>query len=136
MATLPFLDTNIFVRHLTKDHPDHSPRATEYLRRVEVDEIEVRTADTVIFETVFTLQSVYHQSRPAIRDAFLPLIEMPGIVLPGKRRFRQVFDLYVNRNRSFADAYHAILMQEWGLEEMVSFDRGFDRIPGLKRIEP
>ena len=46
-------------------------------------------------------------------------MQLPGIVLPGKRRFGQVFDLYVDLNVSFADAYHAALMQRLKLEEIV-----------------
>ena len=136
MPALPFLETNVFLRHLRQDHPDHSPRATAYLARVERREIKVRTADTVIFETVFTLQRFYRQPKSAIRDAFLPLIELPGIVLPGKRRFRKVFTLYVERNISFADAYHAVLLEGLKLKQIVSFDRDFDDIPGIQRIEP
>lgn len=136
MASLPFLETNIFLRHLRQDHPDHSPRASAYLTRIENGEIKVRTADTVIFETVFTLQRFYKQSKTAIRDAFLPLIELPGIILPGKRRFRRVFDYYIDYNLSFADAYHAVVMERLDLTEIVSFDRGFDRIPTIHRIEP
>ena len=97
---LPFLDTNIPLRHLTQDHPEHSPKATAYLARIERGELQVRTADTVVFETVFTLQRFYRQPKQAIRDVLLPLIELPGIVLPGKRRFQKVFDLYVERNLS------------------------------------
>ena len=133
---LPFLDTNILLRHLTQDHPAHSRRATAYLARIERGELQVRTADTVIFETVFTLQRFYRQPREAIRDALLPLLELPGIVLPGKRRFRRVFDLYIERNLSFADAYHAVLMEHLKLTEIATFDRGFDRAPGIRRIEP
>ncbi len=51
----PFLDTNVLLRHLTNDHADHSARATAFLTAVEVGQIRVRTADSVIFETVFTL---------------------------------------------------------------------------------
>jgi predicted nucleic acid-binding protein len=133
---LPFLDTNPLLRHLRQDHPGFSPRATAYLRRIERGEIEVRTSDVVVFETVYTLQRSYKQPKAAIRDALLPLLELPGIRLPGKRRFRQVFDLYVRLNISFADAYHAVLMQQLKLTEVVSFDREFDRVPGLTRTEP
>ncbi len=136
MPALPFLDTNVFLRHLRHDHPDHSPRATAYLARIERGEIRVRTAETVIFETVFTLQRFYRQPKAAIRDAFLPLIELPGIVLPGKRRLQRVFTYYVDYNISFADAYHAALMEHLKLDEIVTFDRDFDRIPGVKRVEP
>jgi uncharacterized protein len=133
---LPFIDTNIFLRHLRQDHPDFSARATAYLTRVENKEFKVRTADTVVFETVYTLQRAYRQAKADIRDAFLPLIELPGIVLPGKRRFRKVFTYYVDANISFADAYHTVLMEGLKLREVVSFDREFDRISTIRRIEP
>jgi predicted nucleic acid-binding protein len=136
MASLPFLDTNVLLRHLRADHAEHSPRATAYLERIEREELKVRTADTVIFETVFTLERSYRQPKAAIRDALLPLITLPGIVLPRKRRFQTAFTFYVDLNISFADAYHAALMLEQKLSEVVTFDRHFDRIPGIARVEP
>src|SRR3954454_3564438 len=136
MSTLPFLDTNIFLRHLRGDHADFSPRATALLQRVEQGSLKVRTADTVILETVFTLERGYRRSKEAIRDAFLPLIELPGIELPGKRRFRQVFGYYIEKNISFADAYHAVLVESLRLTQIISFDRDFNRISALTRVEP
>ena len=133
---IPFLDTNILLRHLLDDHPEQSPRATAYLARVEAGDVRVRIAETVVFETVFTLQRQYGHSRAAIRDTLLPLIDLPGIILPGKRRFRRVFDLYVDLNLPFVDAYHAVLMDDLGLTEIVTFDREFDRVPGVTRLEP
>jgi predicted nucleic acid-binding protein len=133
---MPFLDSNIFLRYLLADDPDQSPRATAYLARIERGEVRVRTADTVIFEVVCTLQRHYRQPRAAIRAALLPLLELPGLVLPGKRRFRRVFDLYVEQHLPFADAYHAVLMEQLGLTEIVTFDRAFDRLPGLTRRAP
>lgn len=128
-----FLDTNVFLRHLLQDHPEHSPRATAYLARVERGELRVRTADTVIFETVFTLQRHYRRSRADIRDALLPLIGLPGIVLPGKRRLQRVFEMYVEEGLPFADAYHAVMIEHLGLTEIATFDAEFDRIPGIRR---
>jgi predicted nucleic acid-binding protein len=66
----------------------------------------------------------------------LSLIELPGIILPGKRRSRTVFIYYVDANISFADAYHAVMMEGLKLKEIVSFDRDFDRIPTIRRVEP
>jgi uncharacterized protein len=136
MSAVPFLETNIFLRHLRQDHAEFSPRATALLRRIEQGAVKVRTADTVIFETVFTLERFYKQPKAPIREALLPLIELPGIELPGKRRFRQVFAYYVEQNISFADAYHAVLMESLRLTQMVSFDRDFDRISTVQRVEP
>jgi predicted nucleic acid-binding protein len=89
----------------------------------------------VIFEIVFTLERSYKRPKAAIRRALLPLLELPGLVLPGKRRFRKAFDLYVNLNISFADACHAVLMQQLGLDEIATFDAEFDRVPGISRVK-
>ena len=133
---MPFLDTNILLRHLLDDHPEQSPRATAYLARVERGEVQAQLSDLVIFETVFTLQRHYHQPKVKIREVLLPLIELPGMLLRGKRHFREVFDLYVELNLPFADAYHAVLMKRRKLNEIVTFDAEFDRILGLHRLEP
>ncbi|MBA2468841.1 MAG: PIN domain-containing protein [Chloroflexia bacterium] len=136
MASLPFLDTNVFLRHLLQDHADHSPRATLYFDRIEHGGLRVETTLTVVFETVFTLQSFYKHSRPLIRDNVQPLLQLSGIALPGKRRPRRAFDLYTSTNLSFADCLHVAIAEARGVPEFVSFDRGLDRIPGLNRVEP
>ena len=133
---LPFLDTNVLLRHLLQDEAEQSPRSTALLAKIESGEISVRIAHTVVFETVFTLQRQYRVPKGEIRDKVLALLELRGIVLPGKRRFREVFDLYAGLNVSFAAAYHAVLMNRLALGSIISFDRGIDRLPGLDRIEP
>jgi predicted nucleic acid-binding protein len=133
---LPFLDTNILLRHLLQDVPEQSTRASAYVLQIEQGAQRVRLADTVIFEAVFTLQRTYRVPRSAIAAALLPLIELPGMVLPGKRRFRVAFALYVDLNIAFGDAYHAALMRSLRLAEVVTFDREYDRVPGITRLEP
>ncbi|MBI2849167.1 MAG: PIN domain-containing protein [Chloroflexi bacterium] len=132
---LQFLDTNVFLRHLRQDDPVLSSKATAILSRIEQGEIRVRTSDMVVFETVFTLQRSYRQSRERIAEALLPLIELPGIFLPGKTLYRKAFALYCTGPLGFADCYHVALMQRLGITEIFSFDADFDRIPGVLRKE-
>lgn len=70
--TVPLLDTNILLRHLLGDNSQQSPKATAYLQRIEQGALRVRTADTVIVETVFTLQRSYQQPKAKIREILLP----------------------------------------------------------------
>jgi predicted nucleic acid-binding protein len=134
---IPFLDTNVLVRFVAQDHPDHWRRATELFKRVERDETRVRIADTVVFEAAYVLEGPYHWDREPIRAALTAVIALDGVILPGKEIYHDVFALYVSRrNLSFADCYHATLSQHLGCSAFMSFDRGFDRIPGLSRIEP
>ncbi len=132
---LPFLDTNILLRHLRQDEPILSPRATAILDRVERGELSVRTSDIVVFESVFTLQRSYREPRDRIAAGLLPIIELPGIVLPGKRHYRNVFDLYVGGGLGFADCYHVVLMQRLKLSDILTFDTDFDGVPGIRRRE-
>jgi predicted nucleic acid-binding protein len=137
MPDVPFLDTNLFLRHLTQDDPILSRRATALWRRIASGAATVETADTVVFETVFTLQRFYQVNRVDIRAGVLPLLLLPGVRLASKQRYRRVFDLYVGMPAlSFADCFHVALMERRGLTRMVSFDRALSRIPTLKRMEP
>src|SRR5918912_94924 len=99
---LAFLDTNIILRHLVQDHPDHSPRATAFIERVARGEVAVRTTDTVIFESVFTLQRYYRWPRAQIRHALLPIVDLDAVTCPGKERVHRAFDLYLAHGVSFA----------------------------------
>ena len=132
----PFIDTNVFVRHLAQDHPDFSAKASAFFTRIERGELMARTAETVIFEAVFSLQKQYRASKEVIRDGLLPLMELPGILLQRKPQLRRAFELYVDRNMSFGDAFHVALMEQLGIKEIASFDRDFDRVPGIRRVEP
>ena len=130
-----FLDTNILLRHVLQDNASLSPNATTIIGRIEQGELQVQTTDTVVFETGFTLQRMYKQPRERIAATLLPILDLPGIVLPGKRYYREVFDLYCSTSVGFADCYHAVLMRRLGITEVFSFDRDFDRLPGIRRRE-
>jgi predicted nucleic acid-binding protein len=127
---------DVILRHLLGDHPDHSPKATAYLRRIERRELQARLPLIVVFETVYTLQSFYRVPKDQIRSLLLPLLRLPGIVLAGKQRFRNVFALYVERNIPFPDAYIAVEMARRDETEIISFDEDFDKLPGITRTEP
>ena len=130
-----FLDTNVLLRHLLQDHPTLSPKATAILDRIEGQGLKARISDAVVFEVVFTLQRAYKRPRDRIAEVLLPLIELPGIVLPGKRRYRQVFALYRSGSIGFVDCYHIVLMRQLGLKEILSFDAHFDHLPDIERRE-
>jgi predicted nucleic-acid-binding protein len=97
----------------------------------------VRVSETVVFEAAFVLGKYYQMPREIIRDSLVPIIELPGIVLPGKRIFSRVFELFLERaSLSFADCYHLALTESLNLNRIVAFDQAMGRIPGIVREEP
>jgi predicted nucleic acid-binding protein len=133
---LPYLDTNVIIRHLTRDNPAQSPRAAEIFARIERGELRVLLVETVIFETVFTLWRSYRQTKAGVRDAILALLDLPGMVMAQKERVRRALDFFVDLNISFGDAYLVAIMEQEQASQIISFDRDFDRVPGIERFQP
>lgn len=130
-----FLDTNIFVRYLARDHPEHSPLAKQLFEQIERGEVRVFFTDSVIFETVFTLQSFYRVPRQEIADGLLRLLRLPGLMTADKALLRETFLLWVARsNLSYADCFHLVTAKSMGIDSMITFDRKMS-IPGVNRVE-
>jgi uncharacterized protein len=133
---LRFVDTNVFLRHLVVDLPDQSRYATELLLAIEQGEEQVLTSQVVVLEVVFTLQKFYRLSLAEIRDQFLPIIMLPGIRLSQKDLLEPAFDLAIATNIDFQDAFNVMIMNSLDVSEIYSWDRHFDRVDGITRLEP
>ena len=133
-----FLDTNIILRHLLNDHPVQSPASTSLIEAIERGQTTVWTTDLAIAEAVFVLSNPreYDLSRGDIADLLQPLIELPGVELPGKERYRRVFALYTTSRIDFIDAFHAEQIEQRDPPELFSYDHHFDRIASVQRFEP
>ena len=138
MTDRPFLDSNVLLRHLTNDDPVAGQACFEIIQAIEQGELSAWTSDLVIAEVVFVLsnKNTYNLDRETIRDLLLPLIELPRLKLPHKRLYRRVFELYTTLPLDYIDAYHVTLMERRGTRSVLSYDRHFDQVPGIDRLEP
>ena len=138
MTFVRFLDTNIFIRHLANDHPVQSPACLRLIREIEQGLVSAWTSNLVVAEVVFVLSSnsFYNLDRATIRGLILPLINLPGISLPNKHLYAAAFDLYVQLKIDYTDAYNAAIMLHRDNLEIYSYDRHFNRVPGITRLEP
>lgn len=131
-----FLDTNILMRYFTNDDPVKARAALALLDRVERGEERVVTTPLVIFEAVLLLERSYKIPKAAVRDMVTAVLALRHLQLAEKRLCSEALALYVENNIAYADAYHAIWMRRKGLRELYSWDREFDCVPELTRIEP
>lgn len=135
-ADAPFLDTNILLRHLTADHPLHSPKCKALIAGLEAGTGDAWTTHLVVAEAVFVLDRIYKFTRQQIADALLPILGLPGLHMPQKRLFYRVFELYTSLSLGYVDCYHAALVERREGRRLLSYDTGFDRVSELVRIEP
>lgn len=133
-----FLDANVILRYLLRDDEIKAQHCLELLEKAERREIALHTTDLVIAELVWVLESpdTYNLPRERIRDLLLRVILLPGLKLPGKKLYREIFYLYVDQGVDFIDAYNAVHMEKQRLTQIYSYDSDFDRIAGVSRIEP
>ena len=130
-----FLDTNIIMYAVGKDHPYRQPcRAA--LEQVERDEIDVVTSVEVLQEV---LHRYYSLNRPDLAElAYRSLEKDCEQILPvNKADLDRAFDLLkIHPDIRCRDAVHAAVMLNNGLTHILSTDTHFDHIAGITRVEP
>ena len=134
-----FLDTNIIIRYLTRDHPTQSQLARQLIAQLVSGQTTVVTGEGVIVEVVQVLSSkaLYNLPRADIRTHLRNILAIPALKLSHKRTYLRALDLYAaNPRLDFVDALNVAHMERLTLTRIVSFDRDFDRIAGVTRSEP
>jgi hypothetical protein len=87
------------------------------------------------------LQEILHRYRgidrlDAVQPAFDALLDVVDAVLPIEHRDAELArDVLLARWKlSARDALHVAVMQRYGIDQIISFDRGFDDVSGLVRL--
>ncbi len=135
-----FLDTNVILRYLTRDDEAKAQACFQLFQRVKQGREELLTCEAIVTEVAYVLSSSrgpYHLSHEEIRTRLLPILTLRGLKLPQKRVYLRALDLYASSPfLDFEDALAAAHMEQRGVTEIVSYDRDFDRLSGLERVEP
>lgn len=133
-----FIDTNIFIRYFTKDDPEKAQACFALFKRAESNETILATTEAVIAEVVYVLSSkkLYNLNRAEIRARLYPILSLPGLRLSHRQTMLIALDLYVVYPVDFEDALIIAYMQQQKISEIYSYDRGFDRVEDVKRLEP
>lgn len=136
--TVPFVDTDVIVRLLTGDDVAKQAAAHALFDAVATGQITVAAPDTVIADAVFVLGSpyIYKLPRPRIRDLLAPLVALPHLRLPNRRILLRALDIYAATGLDFGDAMLVAAMEQRVSTKLYSWDRDFDRVPGIQREEP
>lgn len=130
------IDANIILRFFTNEPPSQADRAARLFSSIASGHVEVLVEDVVLAEVVWTLASFYRLAKAEIATMLLDLMADPGIHSVDKQSILLALIWYHEKNIDFADALVAAKALTHGEPEVYSFDRHFNRIPGLSRLEP
>ena len=128
-----FIDSNIPMYLVGGAHP-HKAEARRLL------DAAIAAGETLATD-VEVLQEILHRyaaidRRDAIQPAFDAILgvvdEVFAVVLPDLERAKAI--VLGKRKLSARDALHAAVMEREGITRIMSFDAGFDALPGLTRM--
>ena len=129
-----FIDSNVPMYLVGRSHPLKAEAQRLLEAAVNSEQRLVTSAEG--------LQEILHRytaidRREAIQPAFDVLYEVVDEILPiGSAIVERAKSLVLGYpTLSARDAIHAAAMQEHGVTRIMSFDVGFDRLPGITRLE-
>jgi uncharacterized protein len=118
-----FLDTNLFIRYLTNDDPEKAERVARLLEEAARGEVLLVTAELVLAEVVWVLESAYDMTKKQIAPLIRGILATPGLDVINGRLVAGAIDLYESQNVDFTDGYVVAVMEKHGIGELLSFDR-------------
>ena len=132
-----FVDTNLFLRYLTNDDPAKADRVERLLNEAAAGEVSLVTAEMVLAETVWVLESSYGLPNAQVAPLVRGILATPGLEVQNAGLVARALDHYETLNIDFVDGYIAAVMEKQGIEELYSFDKKHaSRLKGIRRREP
>ena len=127
------IDSNIPMYLVGAPHP-HKSDAQQILEKLVSDRRRLVTDAEVLQEILHRYVAI--DRRDAIQPAFDALLGIVDQVLPVDRsvaeRAKQI--VLGHRRLSARDAVHLAVMEQHGIDQVLTFDSGFDGFPGIKRL--
>jgi len=125
------IDTDVVIRFLTNDDVAKANQFRKFLESGRKGEL----VDVTVAEVYWTLKSLYQYPKLKILESLELLIDLRQIKCNRKILFN-VIDVLRIKNVSFVDAYTAVCAKMKYKGKVMSFDKDYDKIKGVKRVEP
>lgn len=131
-----FADANLILRYFTKEPPDMAEASLKTFSAAQDGQICLIITPIIVAEVVQVLESFYGYSKEKIAVTIIQFLYSDGLEVMELDILIQALSLYHEKNIDFADAILAVSALNRGPNLIYSFDRHFDRIPGITRCDP
>lgn len=129
------IDTSIFLEFELGQK--RAKESEEFLRQVDKGKIEAFTTDFIVDSVLIKMQSSRLANKKLL-TFLLGLASAKGLTIFSHDFFDRIAAVVtmIKSRLDFDDAMILVAMKALGIDKIVSFDKHFDRISGIKRIEP
>jgi predicted nucleic acid-binding protein len=129
------VDSNVFMYAAGREHP-LKKRAAAFLEQVARGSVDAAIDAEVLQEILHRYRALgrWVEGRVVYDTARVVFPEVLPVTAEVMDRARRLLDSL--SGLMARDAVHAAVVQVHGLDSIASFDRDFDKIKGLRRMEP
>ena len=131
-----YIDANVILRYITGDPPAMAKAARKVFLEAQKGKVILKIIPLVIAEVVWVLESYYDYPPGRIAENLINLLLCDGLEADQSSLLTEALLLYQKKNLDFADAILAVTALQKGPPVIYSFDRHFDRIEGVERVDP
>ncbi|MBI4918317.1 type II toxin-antitoxin system VapC family toxin [archaeon] len=132
---LVFIDANIFLEIALRN--EKSELCKQYIRKFLSGEVKAFTSDFIIYACLLSIQNKAKNSE--LMKDFLTFIDnLVGLEIhrPSPFTVANSVELMSKTKLDFDDSLVVACMDDLKIKKLVSLDKHFDKIEGIKRIEP
>lgn len=126
-----FVDTNIFLELLVRRGEKHH-QCKRLFERTQ----GLWTTTLVIVEIEWVLRSFYEATKPRVVEGIRRLLGLQCLEMPDRDVLMEALRIYEEKNVDFTDCINAVLARKEGIDEAYSYDRDFEKMGGIQRLEP
>lgn len=121
------IDTNVIIRYLLADHPEHFRKAKAFMDRVKTGEVKAFIPEGVIVECVYVLLKFYEVPKSKIAESLIGILNYKGITNPDRDILIQGIRLFEEKKVDIVDAIISAISSErdW---PCFSFDKDIERL--------
>lgn len=131
-----FIDTNIFLRYFLKENESVFKRLEKLFYEIISGKITGISNAMIIAEVIWVLDRSYKWNKEKICENVEFILNTPNIRFRERAIIIEAINLFKDKNISFIDAYNYSFIRANGVTEIYSFDRDFDKLKDVKRLEP
>lgn len=120
--TRVFVDTNVFLRFLTRDDDRQSDAAEGLLRDAAAGGVRLVTGPPVLFELAWTLRRAYKVSREGSLEILASVLAIEGLEIVDDALVAAAIERARAAGQEFADAYIAASVDAAGATTIATFN--------------
>lgn len=126
MSNMILIDTNILLRFLLRDHPQHFIQAKSIFHQAALGKIKVYLDEVIVAEAIWVLTVHYGKNKLEASQKLIEFISQGWVKNPRKKVILKALFLYSSTSLSYVDCW-ALAVSKHNKIKLETFDKDLQK---------